>query len=86
MNSAPPKLFTVPAGTEAARCKYCPATIYFVRSPRSGGLMPINCDVDGGLHPTTGAPLFGESEEDGKGISHFVDCPGADDARRRGQR
>jgi hypothetical protein len=86
MSAAPAKLFGVPAGTESTKCKYCPATIYFVRSPKSGGLIPVNCDVDGGSHPTLGAPLFGEVAADGRGASHFVDCPGADEARKRGQR
>jgi hypothetical protein len=65
--------YPVPKGTQPAECKYCKAMIYFVRT-KNDKLMPVDCEVDGGVEPT--------DIKDGAGISHFSDCPGADKARR----
>lgn len=59
--------YTVPAGELAQQCKKCPATIYFVPTARS--VMPVRCDVEGGIAPTP--------KEPGRGAPHWADCPHA---------
>lgn len=72
-------LITIPAGTPAARCSKCPATIYWVitdkgkRSPVS-----VNTAIYAGCFPPT------ETRE-GQGVSHFADCPAAAGFRRGGR-
>ncbi len=84
----------VPAGTPKMRCSHetCQRTIYFVTTA-SGKQAPVNCDVEGGVRPSaplkpgqlTMFPRRGEEEveHDGKGLSHFADCPAALHYRRR---
>lgn len=72
----PPVFYDVPHNAHGATCRYCgKAFVYFVAMP-SGKKMPVNCHVEGGQYPISG-------QREGKGISHFIDCPGADKARRR---
>lgn len=71
----PPQFFDVPAGTAARKCDGCSAVIYMVPTARSR--MPVRCDVEGGRPPN--------NREAGRGLSHFADCPGANDFRRRGR-
>lgn len=68
-----PFWFTVARDIPAAKCLHCPATIYFVPT-KNGRHMPVRCDIEGGAVPT--------KTEDGRGLSHFADCPGADRARK----
>ena len=73
--------FTVPAGTPATECRGCRQTVYWIITA-AGHRMPVNCDVEGGLRPVR----FGgvEAKDNGRGISHFVDCPQAGTFRRKG--
>jgi hypothetical protein len=86
MNDRAPKLFAVPAGSKSTRCNgaTCTAEIYFVRNDRTGRMMPVHCDVEGGRRPSEKVDpaqldAFGASaqERDGVGVSHFTDCPDA---------
>lgn len=63
-----PNYFRIPAGTPSTTCDRCPATIYFIRTD-SGKRMPVRADLLEGKHPAAG--------HDGRGISHFADCPAA---------
>jgi hypothetical protein len=72
----------------------CDRAIYFVTSPKSGSMTPVDCDVPGGRRPseTTDASQLdmlnaGEaSVHDGKGISHYFTCSDADMFSKRGGR
>lgn len=78
----PPQFFDVPADVKPVKCAHCPATIYFVRMP-SGRRMPVDCSVEGGRRPDPGLLNGTEPDAvDGRGISHFANCPGADKVRR----
>jgi hypothetical protein len=68
----------IPRGTNAATCRSCPATIYFVENPATGKKNPIAVDKRT-LHDAQ-APT---ATVEGKGYSHFIDCPGRDAHRRR---
>ncbi len=68
----------IPPGTPAAPCKSCPATIYFAPHPSSGNRHPISIDLKS--FPLAKAPTATEA---GQGGSHFIDCPGAANHRRR---
>ncbi|HTE45150.1 MAG TPA: hypothetical protein VK636_07895, partial [Gemmatimonadaceae bacterium] len=65
--------------------------IYFVANPRTGRMMPIDCDVEGGEAPSLHAPdptqqsLFGDKVEHhhGKGVLHFLTCPDRDEFSKR---
>jgi hypothetical protein len=72
-----PQFFDVPADTQAKKCMHCLKMIYFVRTP-TGRRMPINCDVAYGYPPYNTTAGWNA----GRGTSHFIDCPGADHARR----
>lgn len=68
-----PTLYTVPAGTEVARCKgpQCQAVIYFVDSLKTPGKkIPIDCGCVGGQTPTELAS--------GLGILHPILCEDRD--------
>jgi hypothetical protein len=84
--------FLVPAGTPASRCRgtarggSCSADIYFAENPKTGRLVPIDCDVPGGkrpgpaLDPNQGDIFTGPAvePEHGKGVSHYLTCCDAD--------
>lgn len=91
MEPRAPQFYTVPAGTPSTRCKgpTCQATIFFITSPRSGRPLPIHCDVDGGRRPSmtndrSQLDAFdgGAEIHDGRGVSHFADCPDAEPFQR----
>jgi hypothetical protein len=78
--------FIVPAGTEPANCRglakggTCNQRVYWVRS--AAGLVPVDCDIAGGLHPTLATNtaqgdlfLSVTPVHPGKGISHNEECP-----------
>lgn len=83
---------TVAAGTLPGTCKglamggCCTASIYWAKNEASGRRMPIDCDVEGGVRPSSYANdptqqgLFGDepAAHDGRGISHFFTCVDAD--------
>jgi hypothetical protein len=79
-----PTFYTVPAGAQSTKCRgaTCDATIYFIRSPKTGRPLPVHCDVEGGERPSDTADpsqldmLAGEAAvHHGRGVSHFADCP-----------
>ena len=85
----------IAAGTKPTRCNgpSCGAEIYFVRNPVSGRMTPGSCDVDGAERPSdTKDPsqldaFAGEvTIRDGKGVSHFTNCPDAGIFSRGGAR
>lgn len=79
----PPQFFEVPARTPRAECKGCRATIYWITTA-AGKSAPIDCDVEGGVRPSSGtAPLGGVQYFPGRGVSHFATCPQAAGFRRR---
>lgn len=65
-------LFTIPADTEPGRCGACRKPVYFVRQAKSGKLMPVDADVEGGLVPIHGD--ITNDGHDGRGLSHFATC------------
>lgn len=83
-----PTFIKVPAGSRPTRCNgpRCGAMIYFVHNPVSGRMVPVTCDVDGGKRPSESKErgqldAFSSGEAlvyDGRGVSHFTDCPDAD--------
>lgn len=77
-----PQFFAVPARTPRAECRGCKATVYWITTA-AGKQMQVDCDVEGGVRPSTGtAPLGGVAYYPGKGVSHFVTCPMRDAFRR----
>jgi hypothetical protein len=73
-----PTWYVVPSGTTGTKCRgeSCGATVYFVK----GYPAPISCDVEGATHPNR------LTSQDGRGVSHFVDCPDREDFRARDRR
>lgn len=69
----PPQWFPIPAKTREAECRFCGAEIYWITTP-AGKKMPVSCDIDGASCPS--------EKGVGSGVSHFTNCPGADDARK----
>jgi hypothetical protein len=78
-----PQFFGVPVGTRSRPCTAgCGATIYMIVTKR-GRWMPVNCDIEGGRRPRVYDDANGlRKTEPGAGISHFVDCPKANQFRR----
>ena len=73
-----PQMFTVPAGTPPRKCGHCPLEVYWIFTDR-GNRMPVDVsDAHGGFAPShpNAAPHAG------RGISHFITCPGANEVRR----
>jgi hypothetical protein len=62
-----PLFFTVPAGTRPSMCRSCYKRVFFITTTKNKRSMPVNCAVDGGSEPGT--------LSEGRGISHFADCP-----------
>ena len=72
-----PQFFVVPARTARAECEGCKATVYWITTD-AGHRMPVDCDVDGGVRPSSGtAPLGGVQYYAGRGVAHFITCPQA---------
>ncbi len=71
--------FDVPAGTPATQCRSCGAVAYWIKTA-AGKPMLVDCDVPGGCEPWKGVP--GDGEHDGRGVSHFSQCPDADQWRK----
>jgi hypothetical protein len=69
-----PNFTTVPAGTRPSMCRSCHKRVFFVVTEKNKKLMPVNCSVDGGFEPGT--------LSEGRGISHFADCPYAHTHRK----
>ncbi len=67
---------TVPAGTPSAECRGCKATVYWIVT-ENDRRMPVNCDVPGGLRPIRFTGGGATMKDNGRGLSHFADCPQA---------
>lgn len=77
-----PQFFDVPARTRPAECKGCKSTVYWIVTA-AGKRMQVDCDVEGGVRPSTGSGTLGGVEYyAGRGTSHFADCPMADSFRK----
>lgn len=79
------KLFPIPSGTPATRCKKCPAVIYLIPGKNVGKFIPIAIEAQletklGIVSTLARAPT---STEDGYGYPHFADCPEAESFRRK---
>lgn len=66
-------LIPIPARTPQAHCSSCGQAIYFAPHPATGRPHPISTNHEDAEEPTPFA--------DGCGISHFSDCPTADQHR-----
>jgi hypothetical protein len=76
--------FDVPAGTRAAECRTCHATIYWITTANDRK-MPVDCDVDGGFAPAVQELVDahdGDWDGRGRGVSHFATCPERDQWRK----
>lgn len=87
--------YVVPIGTRPSRCngENCGKEIFFIMSPKSGRMMPIDCGVEGGRRPDP--KPFDQSQLDllrmetqpepkpGRGVSHFTTCVDVDRFTRR---
>lgn len=78
----PPQLFTIPAGTKSSSCSACQAVIYRVgkqplRAVQRCYYLAKRVTID---TPDAVPPSL---EKDGKGFSHFIDCPNAAQFRRK---
>lgn len=67
------QLIPIPARTPAAKCSSCGQAIFFAPHPATGRPHPISIEHEDAEAPTPFA--------DGIGISHFSDCPSADQHR-----
>lgn len=68
------KWLPIPAKTQRSKCRFCPEMIYWAPHPSTQNSHPISVQVDGSEPPT--------ADTEGRGVSHFSNCPGADRARR----
>ncbi len=73
MSPKPPQFFAIPAGTREARCRSCDQVVYWIVTAHDRR-MPVSVEFDGAFAPTATEP--------GSGISHFADCPHANQHRR----
>jgi hypothetical protein len=79
---AAPTLVQIPPGAPARRCYKCPDLIYMV------GKQPIKVApvcvsrATGTSYPTPEA-IRPTATSPGLGFSHFIDCPGANELRKR---
>lgn len=80
----PVQLFPIPAGTPRAGCRSCGQHIYWIVTA-SGRRMPVAVKPHLG-EGFTGAIVPSDDADgtDGCGYSHFIDCPRADEHRKRG--
>jgi hypothetical protein len=65
----------IPARTKQTHCSSCGQAIYFAEHPATGRPHPVSTNLEDAEEPTPFA--------DGRGISHFSDCPSADQHRSR---
>lgn len=74
MPERPPQFFAIPADTREAECRSCGQAIYWIRTANDRP-MPCSIEHEGAYAPT--------EREPGSGISHFIDCPHANQHRKR---
>lgn len=70
-----PSLIPIPARTPQSHCSSCGQAIYFAPHPGTGRPHPVSVNHEEAEEPTPFA--------EGCGISHFIDCPTADQHRSR---
>jgi len=65
----------VPSGTPSSECTdpRCRKRIWWIKTANRKRA-PVNCAVEGGFEPT--------ATMQGRGLSHFIDCPGAERFRK----
>jgi hypothetical protein len=81
-SAKPPALVVIPPGTSSRECYRCPQLIYMVgKQPLKVAPMCVS-RATGRAYPTPDAKAP-TATEPGLGFSHFIDCPGADEFRRR---
>lgn len=82
-----PSYITIPWSTQPATCRGCGAEIYFVTDARTRRPHPVSVACRGCRAPEretterderTGTEHVLREARDGRGISHFEDCPAAD--------
>lgn len=81
----------IPARTQPTPCRGCGEAIYFVTDARTRRPHPVSVACRGCRAPEremterderTGTETVVRAEADGRGVSHFTDCPAADRFRR----
>jgi hypothetical protein len=72
-----PSMIPIPARTPQTHCRSCGQSIYFAPFPTTGRPHPVSVAHEDAQEP---APFA-----DGVGISHFEDCPTADQHRSGGR-
>lgn len=86
-----PPLIPIPWDTTATACRGCGAPIYFVIDPRTRRRHPVSVACPRCLpprreeterDPATGTEIVTAERRDGRGISHFANCPAADRFQR----
>jgi hypothetical protein len=93
----PPPTWPIPAGTAPRPCSKCRARVYDVKNEQTGNSMPLravarcyyrakNVILETPECTEPSAPGDPTGPRDGRGFSHFVDCPFADLFRKRGKK
>ena len=65
----------IKAGTQPSSCRSCRQRIFWILHPRTNRRHPVSVAVEGALPPGR--------DTDGRGISHFADCPNAEHHRSK---
>ena len=85
------RLIPIPWSTPAATCRACGAEVYFVTDARTRRPHPVSVACRTSEPPRrevverderTGTEFVVAEARDGRGISHFEDCPEAERFRR----
>lgn len=85
---------TIPWNAAPVACRACGETIYFVTDARTRRPHPVSVAVKGGRapergqverNPRTGAELPVVEPSEGRGVSHFENCPDAERFRKLGR-
>ena len=85
------QFITIPWRTRPTPCRGCGEAIYFVTDPRSRRPHPVSVAAEGSRAPlrakverdsSTGTEITVVEPRDGRGVSHFTNCPKADRFRR----
>ena len=86
-----PPLIAIPWDTPPTTCRGCGESIYFVTDARTRQRHPVSVACARCVpprreaterDPTTGMEVVTAERRDGRGISHFANCPAADRFRR----
>lgn len=71
--AAAPRFIPIPARTQPSPCRGCGELFYWAPHPSTGRRHPVSIAEEGCEEPT---PLL-----DGQGVSHFSNCPNAEEFR-----